>query len=84
MKRKPAAKTATLEPTPCSPYPDDIITAARQAAATMTGNVVPLADYNGITLVRFDTPEAAERLADTSVLFMPINISSVPFFICSR
>lgn len=64
--------------------PDNIITAARQAAATMTGNVAPLPDCYGMTLVRYGTPEAAERLADTTVLFIPINIARTPYLICTR
>ncbi len=62
----------------------NLIAAARQTAATMTGNVAPLPDCDGMFIVRCDTPEAAERLADTAVLAIPITIDRAPYVICTR
>ena len=64
--------------------PANIITAARQAAALMCGDTALLPDCNGRTLVRYGTPEAADRLADSSVLILPINIDRIPYLLCSR
>ena len=64
--------------------PDNLIAVARQTAATMTGNAELLPDCNGMTLVRYGTPEAAERLADATVLFIPINIDRIPYLLGSR
>ena len=64
--------------------PANLITAARQTAAAMTGNAAPLPDCDGMTIVRDNTPEAAERLADTAVLAIPITIDRAPYLICTR
>lgn len=64
--------------------PANLIAAARQTAASMTGNVEPLPDCNGMVLVRYGTPEAAERLANTTDLILPINIDRIPYLLCSR
>lgn len=64
--------------------PDNLIATARQTAAAMPGHVAPLPDCSGMTLVRCDTPEAADRQADTAALVIPITIDRIPYLICSR
>lgn len=65
-------------------FPNKFEADARQAAATMTGNVADLPGCDGMMLVRAGTPEHEEREKDTAVLMMPIKIQGAPYCICSK